>query len=351
MMTAPIWRPDFASQPSDGGFSLVELLVGAVLLTTMLYAVATLSVSGTAAADLAQRMTRTSEVSQEIVDDMRLELVSSVRVFGNDAEGIANLQLLDVSGAPLPQSSAKLPILNSSGIIREDSVGDEISGNLLFFAKLAWTDRFVCSSSNDYLVEVVRWVGYYLTEEGGGPVDGSPLGLNLIRIVSEPLVDGESIDRISDAGDQAEVLLHLLNGTPDAIGVTHARCELVWNRGDLPSDPETIRQIDPGDGTLSLDPISGTGRPDPFRIECTSKGMLYYRHHSVATNYAQENYGVGAFSVESTAGAGFPHGFEVQIAGPSSARQVLLHLVVVSTNHRGHRAWNNVQVVVDTRDM
>ena len=88
MMTAPIWRPDFASQPSDGGFSLVELLVGAVLLTTMLYAVATLSVSGTAAADLAQRMTRISEVSQEIVDDMRLELVSSVRVFGNDAEGM-----------------------------------------------------------------------------------------------------------------------------------------------------------------------------------------------------------------------------------------------------------------------
>lgn len=344
-----------AVRPQQAGFSLLEVVIASSLLIGMLYAVTALSLSGTEAADLARRMTRASEVTKSIVDDMRLELVSSVRVFGNDAEGLANMGVFDISTAPSPLPENRLPTINTSGNVRADTTGNEITGNLLFFAKLAWSDRYVCASTNEYVVDVVRWVGYYLTPESGGPTAGTGLGLNLVRVESEPLVDATGIDRITDATDQAEVLLHLVNGTPDASGNSHARCQIVWQRGEMPAVLGTIRQIGPSSGVLSDTPIVGTGRADPFQIELKTTdpvtGMLYYRHHSVATNFAQPSFGVSQFAIQSSAGSGFPHGFETQIAGPSSARQVLLHLVVASTNRRGHTAWSNVQMVVDARDM
>ncbi|MCA8951571.1 MAG: hypothetical protein KDE27_18840 [Planctomycetes bacterium] len=333
------------------GFSMIELTIASVLLFVMLYSVAALSLSGADASDLSRRLTRAAEVSQEIVNDTRLEIVSSVRLFGDDAEGNANLARLDLSGAMPQLASSRLPTIDANGTIGADTVGNEITGNSLFFCKLAWSDRFVCLSGNEYLVDVLRWVYIYLTPESGGAQVGSPVGLNLVRVVSEPLIDAGSVDRISDPVDQAEVLMHLLNATPDANGVTHLPCEIVWMRGELPSATDAIRQIDPSDGSLSSTPIGG--RASPFEIvrrDDEVEGMLYYRHHSVATNYSPPSYGVATFGIPSATNGGFPHGFEVQITGPSSARQVLVHLVVASTNNHGHKAYNDVQIVVDARD-
>ena len=97
-------------------------------------------------------------------------------------------------------------------------------------------------------------------------------------------------------------------------------------------------------------------RSDPWEIEADEDGLsranlLSYRHHSVATNYARDAMRVGRFSVRDDAGDGFPHGFEVQVVGPTSARQLMVHLVVVSTARRGQTAWSEGSVMVDARDM
>jgi prepilin-type N-terminal cleavage/methylation domain-containing protein len=336
------------------GFTLIELIIASTLLSMMVFAVATLSISGAEAQEYARRLTRATEITQDIVDEMRLELVSCVRVFGNDAEGTGNLALLDLDGAPVPLGNLRLPTVDANGEIRRDTSGAEITGNSLFFTKLAWSDRYQCTSGNEYLIDVFRWIYYYLTIEEGGPAAGSSIGLNLVRVVSEPLVDGSAIDSITDPVDQAELLLHLYNATPDALGATHAPCQVVWLRGGNPSLLGTLREIDPGDGSLSETPLSASGRPDPWQVlraEPVVQGLLSYRHHSVATNFAPASQGVNRYGIASASGAGFPHGFEVQIAGPSSARQVLLHLVVASTNRRGHTAFSNLQVVVDARDL
>src|SRR5690606_37858605 len=107
-----------------------------------------------------------------------------------------------------------------------------------------------------YLVDVYRWVYYYLTPEDGGPDPSHPIGLNIVRFVSEPIIDSASIDRISDPIDQAELLLHLLNATADADGVTHDPAEVVWVRGGLPSVAGTLRHIDSSDGSMSDSPLS-----------------------------------------------------------------------------------------------
>jgi len=341
-----------SKRPPQAGFSMIELIIASSLLGLMILAVTTLAQSGSDAQEYARRLTRATEITQDIVDEMRLEMVSCVRIFGNDAEGNANLAVLDLAGAPTPIGSRRLPTVSVNETIRQDTAGAEITGNSLFFTKLAWSDRFVCTSGNDYIVDVYRWIHYYMTLEDGGPQPTHPIGLNIIRVLSEPLIDAAGIDRIIDPDDRAEVLLHLWNATPDAVGNTHAPCEVVWRRGSLPSVTGTLRHIDSSDGSLNDTPLSP--RTSPWRVMRAQQelsGLLSYRHHSVASNFARPSFGVGRFSLMDLTGTGFPHGFEVQVVGPSAARQVLLHLVVASTSRRGQFAWSDVQITVDTRDL
>ncbi|MCK5942528.1 MAG: hypothetical protein KAI24_11195 [Planctomycetes bacterium] len=336
----------------SAGYSMIELVISSSLLALMIFAVSTLSVSGGQAQEYARRLTRVTEITQDVIDDVRLELVSSVRLFGNDTEGNANLAILDLSGAPAAIDTSRLPTVSADETIRPDTSTTEITGNSLFFTRLAWSDRFECTSGNEYMVDVYRWVYFYLTPEDGGPDPSNPIGLNIVRVESEPLIDGASVDRITDSTDQAEVLLHLLNATPDVNGDTHAPAEVVWLRGDLPSVSGTLRQIDSSDGSMTATPL--LPRPDPWQVlrsEETVTGLLSFRHHSVATIYAQESFGVGTYGVESLDDDGFPHGFEVQVVGPSSARQVHLHLVLSSTQRTGRFAWSNMQLTVDARDL
>lgn len=336
------------------GFTLVEMIIASTLLSMMIYAVSTLAISGAQAQEYARRLTRATEITQDIVDEMRLEMVSCVRVFGNDSEGNGNLAVIDLDGAPTPLGNQRLPFLDANGMIQKDTAGNEISGNSLFFTKLAWSDRFLCNSGNEYMVDVYRWIYYYQTPEEGGPSPDNSIGLNLVRFMSEPLVDGSAIDGITDPVDQAEVLMHLHDATPDELGNTHSPCQVVWLRGGSAAVVGTFREINPADGSLSDDPLAASGRPNPWKVMRSTQsltGMLSYRHHSVASNYSPLNFGVGHYGVLSNTGAGFPHGFEVQVTGPSSARQVLLHLVVASTNRSGHTAMANVQVIVDARDL
>jgi type II secretory pathway pseudopilin PulG len=336
---------------SQQGFTLLEAIIAGSLLAMMVMAVSTMAVSGSDAQEYARRLTRTTEVNQDLMDQIRLEMVSCVRMFGQGAEGVANITRLDLAGAPTPIAGARLPAVSANESPRKDTAGAEITGNTLFFTKLAWSDRFVCTSGNDYMVDVFRWVLYYLTPEDGGPQPGRPIGLNLVRVLSEPMADAAAIDRITDIDDQEEVLLHLRSATPDALGQTHTPVEMVWRRGALPLAAGTLRQINSTSGALSNTPIEG--RADPFVIERAgpAEGLLSYRHHSVATNYARDACGVSRYAIKTNTGAGFPHGFEIQVVGPSSARQIVLHFTLASTIRRGQLAWSDLQVTVDARDL
>ena len=334
----------------QGGFTIVELVVVAGLLGMLIYSLATLSTQGGDAQQYANRINRATELTQDIIDQVRGELVSSVRLFGDDAEGEANLALVDLDGQPPPLVGTRLPTIRADLSVRADTAGDEITGNSLFFARLAWTDRFECTSGDEYLVDVYRWNYYYLTVEGDGPTPGSSLGLNLVRFESEPLVSAESIGRIADAGDRAEVLAHLRDGTPDVTGVSRARSYVVWRRGALPSEAGALQGIT-STGGVSASPTDGRGGWAIVPSEGVLRGLLSYRYHSVVTNYGPTSQGVSRYSVMSASGGGFPHGLEVQIVGPSNGRQTLFHLIVASTNNRGQRAWSDAQVVIDARDL
>ena len=333
-----------------GGFSLVEVIISAVILVILVYMVVSLTMSGTAAQKYAERVNRVTEITQDLVDDMRSELTSSVRVFHDDALGNAYLGLLDMSGAR-PAIAFRLPALDANGIFEQEAVGETKSGNALLFARHSWTATYATTSANEYQVDVYRLVHYYLAPEEGGPQPGRATGLNLCKWVSEPLVDGDQVDKISDSTDRTEVLRAIYDGDPDTAGISHPEAEVVWLRGDDPSVTGTLRSIT-STGNLSNSPQSP--RTSPWQllrdIPLSEDSLLYYRHHSVATNYALGNR-VGRFSQVLTTGDGFPHGFEIQVIGPSAGRQVLVHLSIATTNSNGTKAHCDLRTTAFVQDI
>jgi len=334
------------------GFSLVEVIVATALFMGLVLVVSSLAISGSDAQDLGRRIGKMTEAAQEITDDLRLSLVSSVRLYGNDAEGNATLALLAMDREPTPTSVRRLPTIDIDGPFRQDSSTDEITGNALLFAYLAWRDRCRCASGNDYLVDVYRLVHYYEAPIGSGPAAGVRGGIDLVRFVSEPLADAEAIEQIVDLTDRAEVLLHLEAGSADAGGNRHDPVQVVWLRTGAPGAVGTLRQIDESDGSLSNTVLAGTNRPDPWAIKPITTGaesLLNYRHASVASNFDLVAPGISRFAVRDDLN-GFPHGFEVQLIGPTASRQLLLHMVLIDSAMHGAPAWSQMQTVITARD-
>jgi hypothetical protein len=338
-------RPD-----GEAGFSLVEVVISSVLLILMTYVVTTLTISGSAAQKYAERVNRITEIAQDISDEIRADMTSSVRVFHNDTIGNAYLAKLDLTGG-MPGIAYRLPTLDSTGIFQKES-GTPRSGNAILFARQAWTATYTLTSGAVHQVDVYRIEHFYPAVAGTGPQPGSPTGLNLVKWVSEPLIDGDEIDGIPVAADRAELLQKMLNGDPDDDGVAHPLAEVVWLRGENPTVAGTLRHVQPN-GTMTNNPTAPRSSPWMLQRDPTwsANDILDFRHHSLATNFAPATYRVGTFSIMTSAGSGFPHGFEVQLIGPSAARQLLLRLVLVSTNRNGHPAHTSIQSILDARDI
>ena len=333
----------------QAGMTLIEMIMAVVILLVLSGLVTNMVISGRAAQDYADRLRRVTEVAQEILDDIQGELREVVRIFGDDALGQAYTAKIQAWPQAVPIQSAKLPVLSLGATMKKDVAGAEITGNTLLFARHGWADTFTCTSTNTYRVDVYRIIGYYPKVESGGPNPSVPWGLNLCKWTSEPLVSGTQIDAITDPTDQAEVLLHLRNSSPDDAGATHASANVVWMLGADPAVAGTFRQTQTT-GSLTDAPNTWTiGRADNM----SSSNMLAYRHYSVASNYSQANMGVSRFGIRNDlagSGVGFPHGFEIQTVGPAAARKILLHLVLVTTNMAGLKAYFDAQVVLSVRE-
>ena len=201
----------------SAGFTMVEVIVTSSLLVVLGYFISTLMISGAAAQKYAERNARVTELTQELVDQMRREVTTSVRVFHGDAFGTAYLNLLIFSGTRAPIQH-KLPTLSSTGIFEQETVAVPRTGNALLFARHAWSAPYSATSGKTYQIDAHRLVCYYLSVSGSGPTQGQPDGLDLVKWVSEPLVDGESIDRVELAIDKHETGSKVVGGAPTTTG-------------------------------------------------------------------------------------------------------------------------------------
>jgi len=325
------------AQPNDKGFTLLEAMLSATLIVTLSYLVATLAISARRAELVARRQVTVLETNRDLLASIHTTLENAVFLPQNNAAGNAYLQVLDISGLP-PSINSTLPTLDVSGIFEKEKSSAVKTGNLLVYAVQERTDEFQCSSGKVCRIEVYRFYAYYLTKRGVGPSDQV---LNLAKFVSEPLADGWTVDLIADATDQAEVLAHLRDGTPDRFGDTNEPLEVVWFVGGDLTDPDTLRLI-AANGKLKQN------RPGGWKIlsqpELCSADLLRYRRLGVATNALGPALKLGKFGVIDNTGDGFPHGLEVQIIDTLDARQVLIRLLIIDTLSRG-RAYSDKQIV------
>ena len=347
-----ITNEDLLSRRDEAGFSFVEATVASIMVLMLAWLVSSLALTGMRTQKHNERMARVTEITQDVVDDMRRGLTSSMRLFGNDATGLAYRSMLQrPAGMPVALASARLPTVNANARIEQETIAAPRTGNDLLYARYAWTAEYDGPSGESYRIDVYRIERFFLTTAGPGPRENAPDGLNLARWVSEPLADATQVDGISDPLDFEDVLEKLRVGAADLQGVPHDPCEVVWVLGEPPANVGTLRMIEVG-GTLST--TSSAPRASTWEIEAETRlcrpDILDYRHHSVATNFAAPVMGVGRFGLVDLTNGGFPHGFEVQVVGPSSARQAMIHLTLVSTRRSDHRAYYDLQMIVDVRD-
>jgi type II secretory pathway pseudopilin PulG len=341
------------SPQRQSGFTFVEVTIAAALVLILAWLVATLIIDGTRAQKYAERQARVTEITQDIVDEMRSSLGASIRIFGADAVGQSyRSRVVLQQGMHAPLSTGRLPSIVAGGSFDEELPQELRTGNELLMARFAWTDEFRTETDSVFRVDVYRLEYWYLTPDGLGPREGAPDGLNLARWVSEPLADSVQIDRIADPAERQAVCRHLRQATPGTDGRVRDPVSVVWHVGEAPDTTGTFQSIQE-DGSLQNAPP--VGRSATWEIHGDTRlsdpDILVYRHHSVATNFARSVMGVGRFGLISPDGDGFPHGFEVQVIGPSAARQILLHLSLVSSNNNGRRGFYDMQVVVDVRDL
>jgi type II secretory pathway pseudopilin PulG len=198
---------------SQGGFTLVEVAVVALILAMLIGLVSGLLKSGSDASKLAERTNHATEIAQDLADGMRRELRSAVRLFTNDATGVAYRSRLEDWVGNEPLASSTLPVLAVGGHVPQGRRGHDQDGNDLMFARHAWSAEFLSTSGAVYRYDVYRLVRYFEKSEGNGPRPGSPIGVNLVRWIGEPMVDGSQVDVIATAGEQQQLLTHLLAGT------------------------------------------------------------------------------------------------------------------------------------------
>jgi hypothetical protein len=270
-----------------------------------------------------------SELGRDLLAQLRMDLASSIFLPQQNAAGEAYLQILDLSQSPVPLAG-RLPVIDQTGIFRKESSGGTFTGNRLCFAEVVRTDNYECISTRRYRVPVYRFHYYYLTPIGAGPQPDHPWGLDLCHWVSEDLADASRIEGITDDTDRREVLRHLRSGSPDHVGERHPPIVVAWRVGAPADVTRTWLAITDQDTVQEQPP---PGRSNGWRIlrnpRLSRIRFLEESHLSVATNFAAARFGVARFADVSSAGAGFPHGFEVQIVGTAGARKVLVALALV----------------------
>ena len=330
------------------GFSLVELIVVLALIGALVASIVSLALRSQNAQTYAERNAAATLVAQGVLDQIRRDVGSSTRLFQNDSEGLSYLAGMDLTG--LDMIAGRLPKIVSDGIFEKETSTDPKTGNILFFVRQDRTDRFDRSGGGDYVrIDVYRFILYGLRLLPGKDPSKDLDAFDLVRWVSPPVGDRSQIESIADPTEQERVCAHLYAGTnPDEPSLPFAQMRYLWRPGG--SFPAAFEEI----------LVDGKRNPVPSGFQLprdaakSSPNLLNSRKLAISANPGGASKGIGAFGILDTSGDGFPHGFETQIVGPASARQVLAHFVFVNTvraKDNSKRVWINFQTVVETRDL
>jgi hypothetical protein len=256
--------------------------------------------------------------SQRVLNQIKDQLNQSRRIIDSSALGQAYWNMLDLSDAPPPLSTTKLPLIEQNGSLSPESSGfvaDSV-GNALFFAE--GTAPFF-EDTTTTRIDIYRFRYYYLTQRTDIAFADKPGRLDLISWRSVYYADGGQLQSLSDT--DRPIVVQALR----ASNIDHA-----W-RASRPAGTAFLELTSGGD----LDSVSSSYKieQDGYSLAALESaggringGMTF----SVAYNSSPGDHNavtVPDFASPSTNAEGFPHGFEIAVVGGSGGRQVFMRLV------------------------
>jgi prepilin-type N-terminal cleavage/methylation domain-containing protein len=356
------------------GFTLVEMTISLVVMAVGFSAFLGVALESMRDFEFYTKLNLVAQWNQQIINDIRKDCLSTKRYFSDDAEGQSYFAALDFTTAPLPVDSLRLPWVDEAGTFDVDTLGNEKTGNALFCVKALplTSSTFNAGMGKDfvtdftvvigmdpedtatYRINAYRFVVYYLNERISDSIGRHPDSLDLIRWASVPVLDYGQVMAVQ------ETFLDVDSGITffprqDLVSqfVTSYNSNFIWHSNEdvdnsfyfcsaagiidaLPDNPMTIPQ----------DPVIGVQSMLPG-------GMRNGRQISVCYNAGTPNFQAGPvvpmYALANGTGAGFPHGFEVQIVGPSGARELLMRLALAKEG-AGRIIAKDFKTILTTRD-
>jgi len=314
--------------------TIVELMIVTVFLSVLFVLFYQLVLRITQANEYAMAFSELSTYSQQACNDMKEDLTASRFLFQNDSFGNAYWDAIMFPTDAQPLNSCRLPTAEELGNFEPDTATHQKTGNCILFIKNETPFTTVCKygpDDTDYKtvrIDVYRIVAYYLTKITGSDIGNKPDSLNLIRAETELYADysqliyiGEN-DPDDDHPDLQEELLAKL--------VEDADVNYAWKTSEEPDEAFFPIELTGSTYTLATSPQS----PMVIQFDSWEEVVpnMKYKHMSVCWNIDDTfrlPIKVPTFGVASAAGDGFPHGFEVQIIGPSGARQIMTRIALV----------------------
>lgn len=335
---------DLRETHRQSGFTLIELIIVSSLIVIMAGAVTVMANRGTEAQQFVRTNTKMSNKVRGIVDKIRDDVASSVRLLYDDSEGKSYLKWLDL-GHKDPIGTTRLPVVKSAGF-GKDATSESFTGNCIAFVKQERTDKFDVSSPFDeekiVRTDIYRIYVYYLHKIDKGGMQAKESDLDLVRWRSVPLIDWKQQESLTNAARE-RLLQHLyLGSNPWEPERPYPPAKIIWETGKEFTD--AFRLVDQ-DGDWEWPP---SGFKLPAGKQKKKASLLQLAKLGVARNKVGVEKGIARFT---HIAPNWPNGFEVQIAGPASARQVLMHFTLVGNRGKKMNSVVDLLAIAETRDL
>ena len=299
----------------QSGHSLVEFLVALVIFAILASLVTRALVMEQKSNSSVHNRMKLQVYGELMTDHLRRELSATRMVFDSESLGAEYWQKLHFTGEA-PDAYSRLPNIQRSGSFSPDwSEFDSTAvGNMLFSAKIVDPPAEVSDGVNPYVFDKFKFIVYFISPYAQGK------GYNLYACESkyQYLDYNQVMTILRSEPDYPAALVEALKN----MGLT-----LVWK----PNAEAASKAF----YTLSADmskasPISHTVVMDESKKVSGFSNLSGPQHHGIAPNGRGVSLNVPKFA---RAGEGFPNGFEVLVAGPSTGRKILLRLVLLGEGH------------------
>jgi prepilin-type N-terminal cleavage/methylation domain-containing protein len=303
------------------GFTLLEVMIVLTLFSMVMIASFELISSINSSSELMQGTSFMTEWGQKAIDRINLDVTQSRMIYENNSIGVAYQGRLQIEAAYPVLTGTLLPKVDSTGTFRLDTTVTRTGNALLFIQEMTPFSTTIGSTLRR--VNIYRMVYYYLSPNNNS-FGGRSSSLRLVRWQSKEFADYEQITAMSAVISRQTIANALYNER----GITY-----YWLPRNTPDtafyEYDTDDIDDDDDDNIDDDPnalyVMQKERSDSVI------GLLGFGSSSISWNKTATftvPVTVPKFAIADQTGTGFPHGFEVQIIGPTGARQVMVRLVI-----------------------